>query len=54
LREHRKNNGICKPEKMPSGKATAIVQGRVVAEADHWEVVEGNIYVRLSGLSFFS
>jgi len=30
---------------MPKGKATAIVSGRKIAEADEWEVVEGNVYV---------
>lgn len=30
---------------MPSGKATATVNGRTIAETDNWEVVEGNIYV---------
>lgn len=30
---------------MPTGKASAVVQGRVIAETDHWEVVEGNVYV---------
>ncbi|QSZ32201.1 hypothetical protein DSL72_001773 [Monilinia vaccinii-corymbosi] len=29
---------------MPSGKATATVNGRMVAETDNWEVVEGNVY----------
>lgn len=30
---------------MPKGKATATVSGRKIAEADEWEVVEGNVYV---------
>ncbi|OWP00075.1 hypothetical protein B2J93_8646 [Marssonina coronariae] len=29
---------------MPSGKATATVSGRKIAEATEWEVVEGNVY----------
>lgn len=33
---------------MPKGKATATVSGRKIAEAEEWEVVEGNVYVRLS------
>jgi uncharacterized protein (DUF427 family) len=27
-----------------SGKATATVSGTTIAEADQWEVVEGNVY----------
>ncbi|CZS96781.1 related to DUF427 domain protein [Rhynchosporium agropyri] len=29
---------------MPTGKATATVEGRKIAEAEEWEVVEGNVY----------
>ncbi|TGO54623.1 hypothetical protein BCON_0104g00200 [Botryotinia convoluta] len=29
---------------MPSGKATATINGRTIAETDNWEVVEGNVY----------
>ncbi|KAL2065683.1 hypothetical protein VTL71DRAFT_3353 [Oculimacula yallundae] len=29
---------------MPTGKATATVSGRTIAEAEEWEVVEGNVY----------
>ncbi len=32
---------------MTQGKATATVSGRVVAETNEYEVVEGNIYVGL-------
>lgn len=32
---------------MVKGKATATVQGRKLAEADEYEVVEGNVYVCL-------
>ncbi|KAI9640033.1 hypothetical protein NHQ30_011595 [Ciborinia camelliae] len=31
---------------MPSGKATATVNGRTIAETDNWEVVEGNVYLK--------
>lgn len=31
--------------KMPSGKATATINGRTIAETDTWEFVEGNVYV---------
>lgn len=33
---------------MVKGKATATVSGRTIAETDEYEVVEGNVYVRLS------
>jgi len=41
---------------MPKGKATAIVSGRKIAEADEWEVVEGNVYFPPSSvdMSFLS
>jgi hypothetical protein len=29
------------------GKATATVSGRTIAETDEYEVVEGNVYVRM-------
>ena len=29
--------------------ATATFNGKVIAEADKWEYVEGNIYVRYNG-----
>ena len=32
---------------MVKGKATATISGRTVAETDEYEVVEGNIYVRM-------
>jgi len=32
---------------MTKGKATATVSGRTIAETDEYEVVEGNIYVRI-------
>jgi uncharacterized protein (DUF427 family) len=32
---------------MASGKATATINGKVVAEADNWQVVEENVYVAL-------
>jgi hypothetical protein len=31
---------------MTKGKATAKVSGRTIAEADEYEIVEGNVYVR--------
>ena len=39
-----------------TGKATATVNGRTVAETDAWEVVEGNVYFPPSSLrrEFFS
>ena len=30
---------------MSSSHATATVNGKVIADAESWEVVEGNIYV---------
>jgi hypothetical protein len=30
------------------GKATATVSGRTIAETDNYELVEGNVYVRLN------
>ncbi len=33
---------------MVKGKATATVAGRKIAETDEYEIVEGNIYVRIS------
>jgi len=32
---------------MVKGKATATVSGRVIAETDEYEFVEGNVYVSL-------
>jgi hypothetical protein len=32
---------------MVKGKATATVSGRIIAETDEYEVVEGNVYVSM-------
>lgn len=34
-----------------SRHATATLNGKVVAEADQWETVEGNIYVSLAEIN---
>ena len=36
------------PTMAEGGKVTAIVNGKVVADADTWQEVEGNIYVSVS------
>lgn len=33
-----------------TGKATASVNGKVIAETDSWEVVEGNVYFPASSI----
>jgi hypothetical protein len=35
---------------MVKGKATATVSGRIIAETDEYEEVEGNVYVRFESL----
>jgi hypothetical protein len=32
---------------MVKGKAKATISGRTIAETDEYEIVEGNVYVRL-------
>ena len=40
-----KNKFASKPEMSAATKATATIDGKVIAEASMWQEVEGNIYV---------
>ena len=42
-----KNKFASSPTMAEGGKVTATVNGKVVADADTWQEVEGNIYVSI-------